>query len=201
MDKWAVAILWLRYFYTPKLKKRVFIVLALSIFSSVTNIFYWTFLSNHASQPLQTLYGGLAIGPTNRSLNSGLPVIYFLFPGSVHFYAPASIDQGQMVFDLSVCLFFVSKNFLHWPYLWLVRVRTFIFHMSIPCDKTSLFVPSSRSSVKVNVEYQGHNFQKMPLQRHSCFTNTSCWTLHLGIGIARVYLVSKSSQISCLNQL
>ena len=33
--------------------------------------------------------------------------------------------------------------------------------MSIPFDKTFLLVPSSRSSVKVKVRYQGHNFQKM----------------------------------------
>ena len=30
--------------------------------------------------------------------------------------------------------------------------------MSIPCDKTFLLVPSSRSSVKV--KYQGHSFQQ-----------------------------------------
>ena len=30
--------------------------------------------------------------------------------------------------------------------------------MSIPCDKTFLLVPSSRSSVKV--KYQGHSFRK-----------------------------------------
>ena len=32
--------------------------------------------------------------------------------------------------------------------------------MSIPCDKTFLLVPKSRSSVKVKVKYQGHRFQK-----------------------------------------
>ena len=31
--------------------------------------------------------------------------------------------------------------------------------MSIPCDKTFLLVPSSRSSVKVKVKYQGHSFR------------------------------------------
>ena len=35
--------------------------------------------------------------------------------------------------------------------------------MSIPCDKIFQLVPSSRSSVKVKVEYLGHNFQKMAI--------------------------------------
>ena len=42
----------------------------------------------------------------------------------------------------------------------MVRVKAFIFHMSIPCDKTFLLVSSS-SSLKVSVEYKGHNFQKI----------------------------------------
>ena len=45
----------------------------------------------------------------------------------------------------------------------MVRVRVIVFHMSIPCDKTFLLVPSSRSSVKVKVKYQDHNFQKMAI--------------------------------------
>ena len=40
----------------------------------------------------------------------------------------------------------------------MVSDRTFIFHMCIPCDKTFLLVPSSRSSVKV--KYQGYSFLK-----------------------------------------
>ena len=77
------------------------------------------------------------------------------------FYAPTSIDQGHMVFGPSVCLcvhLFVRKNFYIGHIFWLVRLRAFIFHMSIPCDKTFLLVPSSRSSVKV--KYQGHSFKK-----------------------------------------
>ena len=35
----------------------------------------------------------------------------------------------------------------------------FVFHMSMPCDKIFLLVPSSRSSVKV--KNQGHSFGKM----------------------------------------
>ena len=40
-----------------------YIVLALSVLPSVSNIFRHTFLSNHASQPLQTWYGASARGP------------------------------------------------------------------------------------------------------------------------------------------
>ena len=55
---------------------------------------------------------------------------------------------------------FVCKNFYIGHIFWLVRCRAFIFHMSIPCDKTFLLVPSSRSSVKVKVKYQGQCFPK-----------------------------------------
>ena len=79
-----------------------------------------------------------------------------------YFYAPASIDRGHIVFGLLFCLsvhLFVCKNFYTGHVFWFVRVKVFIFHTSIPCDKTFLLVPSRKSSVKV--EYQGHNFQKM----------------------------------------
>ena len=60
-------------------------------FSSVrpsvrNNSFRGTFLSNHASHSLKTWYGASARDPTHRLPNSGPPVIYFLFPGSVHFW-------------------------------------------------------------------------------------------------------------------
>ena len=42
----------------------------------------------------------------------------------------------------------------------LVRVIALVFHMSIPCEKTFMLVPSSRSSVKVKVRYQDHSFRK-----------------------------------------
>ena len=48
------------------------------------------------------------------------------------FHAPASIDQGHTVFDLSVCLcfcWFVLKNFYIGHIFWLVRLMAFIFHM------------------------------------------------------------------------
>ena len=38
----------------------------LSVLPSVTNIFYHTFLSNHASQPLNTWYGASAMRHTRR---------------------------------------------------------------------------------------------------------------------------------------
>ena len=48
----------------------------------------------------------------------------------------------------------------------------FIFHMHVPWDKTFSLVLRSRSSVQVNVKYQGQNFQQMAvagafvLQKH-----------------------------------
>ena len=58
---------------------------------------------------------------------------------------------------------FVRKNFYMGHIFSLVRVRAFIFHVSIPCEKTFLLVSSSRSSVKVEVKYQGHSF------RNNCY--------------------------------
>ena len=48
------------YYYNPASKKRGYTVLALSLLPSITSIFHRTFLSNHASQTLQTWYGALA---------------------------------------------------------------------------------------------------------------------------------------------
>ena len=89
-------------------------------------------------------------------------------------YAPASIDRGHIIFGPSVCpcvrlsvrsfvresvclsvKFFTLAIFFYWKDL-----GGFIFHKSIPCDKTFLFFPSSRSSVKVKVKYQSHSFRK-----------------------------------------
>ena len=53
---------------------------------SVTNIFRRTFLSNHTLQPLQIDMVHWAWGPTSHLPNSNPPVIYFLFPGLVHFW-------------------------------------------------------------------------------------------------------------------
>ena len=80
--------------------------------------------------------------------------------GNQQFYAPASLDWGHIVFGLSDCrcICFVRKNFNIGHIFWLVRLRAFIFHMSICCDKTFLLVPSSRSSVEV--KYQGHSFRE-----------------------------------------
>ena len=52
---------------------------------SVANICQCTFLSNHASQPLQTWYGASARGPTRGLPNSRQPFIYFLFFDFVYF--------------------------------------------------------------------------------------------------------------------
>ena len=87
---------------------------------------------------------------------------------------PASVSRGHIVFGLSICLcvcLFVRKNFYIGHIFWLVGLGAFIFHMSIPYDKTFLLVPSSRSSVKV--KYQGHKvWKKWPLlgnYKHSLF--------------------------------
>ena len=76
-------------------------VLALSVLPSITSIFCYTFLSNHASQPFQTWYGASARGPTHRSRNSGPPVIYFLFPGLVHFWSLHLGMGGGGLYSLS----------------------------------------------------------------------------------------------------
>ena len=89
--------LYLSYiYYTPFQRRGRYTVLALSIVLSLSNVSSSTFLSNHASQPLQTLYGALARGPTSCLLNSGQPVIYFLFPGSVHFLDYAFWDSKSI---------------------------------------------------------------------------------------------------------
>ena len=72
-------------FTDPLWRRGGYTVLALSILPSVTTIFRCTFLSNHASQPLQTWYVASARGPTHCVWNSCPPVIYSLFPGSLHF--------------------------------------------------------------------------------------------------------------------
>ena len=79
------------HIYITLLRRRGwYTVLALSLLSSVlpslSNIFRRNFLSNRASQSLQTWYGTSARGPTRRLPNSGPPLIYFLFPCSVHFW-------------------------------------------------------------------------------------------------------------------
>ena len=83
------------------------------------------------------------------------------------FLCPCIDKLGHIVFGLSFCsLFvclFVSKNFYIGHMFSLVRLRAFIFHMSIPCDKPFLFVLSSRSFVKVKVKYQGHSHRKMAI--------------------------------------
>ena len=47
------------------------------------------------------------------------PHLFSFFNGAVtlSFYAPASIDRGHIVFDLSVCLFLCLQKLQHWKYL------------------------------------------------------------------------------------
>ena len=101
-------------------------------------------------------------------------VILLLVDLGRHFYGPASIDRGHIVFwpvRLSICplvllsvypcvRLFVRKIVYIGHIFRLVILRALTFHLSIPCDKTFLLVPSSRSSVKVKVKYQGHSFRE-----------------------------------------
>ena len=91
-----------------------------------------------------------------------LPLSFFFLLS--HLLCPTSVDWGHIVFGLSFCLFVcvsvclsAKTCTLAIPFK-LVRLRAFIFRMSIPCDKTFLWVPSSRSLVKV--VYQAHCFRK-----------------------------------------
>ena len=59
----------------------------------------------------------------------------------------------------------------------MVSDTAFVFDLYIPWGKTISLVPKSRSSVKVNVEYQGNSFlKKWPLwgilvfHKHSLFS-------------------------------
>ena len=73
------------------------------------------------------------------------------------FLCPHINRLGHIVFSPPICPFicmFVRKNFYIGHIFRLVRLTAF----SIPCDKTFLLIPSSRSSVKV--KYQGHSFKK-----------------------------------------
>ena len=79
-----------------------------SYMSFVINIFCCTFVSNHASQTLQTWYGVSSWSPTQRILNSGPPVIYFLF---YHFvYIPHSVCN-QYFHIISISILAIEKKF------------------------------------------------------------------------------------------
>ena len=85
---------------------------------------------------------------------------------NVYFLCPHIDRSGSHTF-WSVPLF-VCKNFYSGHIFQLVRDRAFIFHMSIPCDKIFLFVPRSRSNIKVTI-----------------FKNGCCG----GIGVSQTHLV------------
>ena len=104
-------------FFIPLLRKRrgytglalsvlpsVFLPVLSFVLPSVANIFRRIFLSNHASQPLQTWYGVSARGSTRRLWNSGPRVIYFLFYDLVYFrpsvrnqYFPSHFSQQPCI--------------------------------------------------------------------------------------------------------
>ena len=90
---------------SPLRRREWYTVLALPVLPSahpsITNVFRRTFLNNHASQPLQTWYGALAKGSTRPLSNSGPPVIYFQFPGSIHFWT----------LHLGIALYYIDTHF------------------------------------------------------------------------------------------
>ena len=71
-------------FILPLWRRGVYTAIALYVLPSILP-FHCTFLSNHASQPLQTCDGVSARGPTRHLADSGPPVIYFLFYDLVYF--------------------------------------------------------------------------------------------------------------------
>ena len=88
----------------------------------------------------------------------------------ISFYPPKNVRDPAHFDDLAYIRGKASdlsySHYLH--YCTLVHI-THEFQMNIPCDKNFLLVPSSRSSVKVKVKYQGHNFQKIAVAAFSPF--------------------------------
>ena len=70
-------------------------------------------------------------------------------------YASTSINSGHIVFGMCVCLSVClsAKKLLHSPYLLIGKIKGRHFYMSIACDKTFLWVSSSKlkSDIKVTV--------------------------------------------------
>ena len=84
-------------------------VLAPSVLPSVTNIFHHIFLSNHASQPLQTWYGASARGPTGCLSNLGPPVIYLLVYDLVYFLTSLCNQYFLSLFSQQPCIITTSN--------------------------------------------------------------------------------------------
>ena len=95
-----------------------------------------TFLSNHASQPLQTWYGASARGPTRRLPNSRPPVIYFLFQIFVALFS-ANMHHSHLKF-------FIVLAVLHVAYR--IHVRSYMY--LLPVLRVSLFSDITWSSAK-----------------------------------------------------
>ena len=126
----------IRMIFIPLLRRRGgYIVLALS----VTNIFHCIFLSNHASQPLQTWYGAEARGPTwiyIRQLSTSCFMSFFTFRHNMvkyqTFVALFSATMHHSHFTLGMVL---QLGVLHVAYRIHVRqlstscFMTFIFYM------------------------------------------------------------------------
>ena len=69
------------------------------------------------------------------------------------------IDGGAYSFCPVFC-FCMQKLTLAKTFEWYL-IRTFMFHMCIPCGMTFSLIPRWRLLVKVKVKYQGHFFQEL----------------------------------------
>ena len=87
---------------------------------------------------------------------------------SAFFLCPLIDWSEDIVFGLSICLqvcLFVCKNFDIGHIFWLVRVRAFIIHMSLSCDKNFLLVTSSRSSALSKSVFKVNFIKKTMMSR------------------------------------
>ena len=95
--------------------------------------------------------------------------IYFvqLFT-TFYFYFPVSINPAHSF--CPVCLSFCPLKSFNIGYnFWMVSHRAFIFYMHILWSKIFSLVLRLRLSVKINIKYQGHNFQRMAAVRTFVF--------------------------------
>ena len=101
----------------------------LSVPPTVTSIFCHSFLSNHASQPLNTWYVVLARVPTCRLPNTGLPLICFLFNDLVYFRTFRTLPL------FSLALFSATTHHSHLKHGMVLRLGVLhVAHQIQVCD-------------------------------------------------------------------
>ena len=130
----------------------------------LTNIFCCTFLTNYASQSLQTWYGALARVPTRRLPNLGLQLISFLFYDLVYFLTL----HGNMTNFLSHFVGVYQVSSYSQISCFLCRGQDFetpfLAHLSTTCSGRAIVTghrPSSvRPSVRPSICWSVNNFFK-----------------------------------------